>query len=146
MIGRESELSELQQRWMDVAERRSQAVVLRGEPGVGKTRLVDALLSSFGIGGAARITLQCRLEANTTPLVPLARAVSRLSNDELVEVLVEFSGDDKLIQLLPNGGFIELIGLHDAIDGPEDVTFKEVLDKHRRLGLRNQLECPVVVF
>ena len=68
-----------------------------------------------------------------------------IPGDELAEVLVEFPCDDELIQLLPDGGIVKLVGLHDAVDGPEDVTFKEILDEHVSLDLRNQLEGPVVV-
>jgi len=65
--------------------------------------------------------------------------------EELAEVLVEFLSDDEFIQFLPDRGFVKLVSLHDAIDGPEDVTFKKVLDEHCSLDLRNQLEGPVVV-
>ena len=59
----------------------------------------------------------------------------QIPGDELAEVLVEFPCDDELIQLLPDGGIVKLVGLHDAVDGPEDVTFKEVLDEHFSLDL-----------
>ena len=74
------------------------------------------------------------------PILPVGSGVLRLVDgveipgDELAEVLVEFLGDDELIQLLPDGGIVKLVGLHDAVDGPEDVSFKEVLDEH--VGLR----------
>ncbi len=58
-----------------------------------------------------------------------------IPRNELAEMLVKFSCDDELIQLLPNGGVVELVGLHDAVDGPEDVTFKKVLDEHCRIAL-----------
>ncbi|HEY0985106.1 hypothetical protein, partial [Schlesneria sp.] len=58
-----------------------------------------------------------------------------IPRDELSEMLVQFSCDDKLIQLLPNGGVIKLVSLHDAVDGPEDVTFKQVLDEHCGIAL-----------
>ena len=56
-----------------------------------------------------------------------------IPRDKLAEVLVEFSCDDELVQLLPHGGFVKLVDLHDAVDGPEYVTFKEVLNEHVNL-------------
>ena len=82
--------------------------------------------------------------AGRVGVLPLVHGFE-IPGDELAEVLVEFPGDDELIQLLPDGGIVKLVGLHDAVDGPEDVTFKEVLDEHVSLDLRNQLEGPVVV-
>ena len=40
-----------------------------------------------------------------------------IPREELAEVLVEFPGDDELVQLLPDGGIVKLVGLHDAVDG-----------------------------
>ena len=47
-----------------------------------------------------------------------------IPRDELAEMLVKFSCDDELIQLLPNGRVIKLVSLHDAVDGPKDVTLE----------------------
>jgi hypothetical protein len=39
-------------------------------------------------------------------------------------MLVEFSRDDKLIQLLPNRGIVKLVRLYHAVYWPEDVSLK----------------------
>ena len=83
--------------------------------------------------------------ARRVGVLPLVHCFE-IPGDELAKVLVEFSRDDKLIQLLPDGGIVKLVGLHDAVDGPEDVSLEEVLDKHGCLDLRNQLEGSVVVI
>lgn len=66
--------------------------------------------------------------------------------DKLAEMLIELFRDDEFVELLPDGRGIDLIGLHDAVDGPEDVAFEEVLDEHGDLALWNQLEGSVVVL
>ena len=58
-----------------------------------------------------------------------------VGGEELAEVPVEFPGDDELVQLLPDGRLVQLVGLHDAVDGPEDVPFEQVLDLHGGLDL-----------
>ena len=71
-----------------------------------------------------------------TPIFPATSGsfgwstASQIRREELAEVLVEFPGDDELVQLLPDGGVVQLVGLHDAVDGPEDVPLEEVLDLH----------------
>jgi hypothetical protein len=64
-------------------------------------------------GGVARLTLIDRLQ---------------IPADEAAQVLVEFAGDDELVQLLPDGVVVELVRLHDAVDGPEDVAVEQVFD------------------
>ena len=55
---------------------------------------------------------------------------SQIGGEELAEMLVEFLGDDELVQLLPDGGIVQLVGLHHAVDRAEDVPLKEVLNLH----------------
>jgi hypothetical protein len=65
----------------------------------------------------------------------------QIPRDKLAEVLVEFLGHDELIQLLPDRGIIKLIRLYDAIDRPEDVTFKKSLDEHVSLLYSTNLKA-----
>src|SRR5882672_2411364 len=58
---------------------------------------------------------------------------------------IQFLGDDEFVELLPNGRVVELVRLHNAVNRPEDVSFKEVLDKHYGLDLRDKLESAVIV-
>ena len=50
--------------------------------------------------------------------------------DEVVDVAGQLARDDELVELLPDRGLIELVGLDDAVDGAMDVAFEEVLDLH----------------
>ena len=36
---------------------------------------------------------------------------------------------------------VKLVGLHDAADGPEDVTFKEIFDEHFSLVYGTSLKA-----
>jgi hypothetical protein len=44
--------------------------------------------------------------------------------DELSKVLVEFFGYNELVELLPNGGVVELIRFHDTVDRSKDIAFE----------------------
>ncbi len=57
-IGREAELVQLQQRWLAAAGGSRQALLLRGEAGIGKSRLVREFLR--GLAAAGHRTLECR--------------------------------------------------------------------------------------
>jgi len=57
-----------------------------------------------------------------------------VGGEELPQVLVELPGDDKLIQLLPDRRFVQLVGLHDTVDRPENILLEQVLDLHENLS------------
>ena len=46
---------------------------------------------------------------------------------------VEFLRDHELIQLLPDGGFIGLVCLDYAVNAPENIFLKQILDNHVNL-------------
>jgi tetratricopeptide (TPR) repeat protein len=75
LAGREHELAGLERWWRDAAAGRGQVVLLSGEAGVGKSRLVHQLWQSVrhqGVGLEARCS---SFQANT-PLLPLVRMVA----------------------------------------------------------------------
>ena len=58
----------------------------------------------------------------------------QIAAEKTVEVLVELAGDNKLVQLLPNGGVILLVCFNDAIDGAFNVTVKKFTKGHHSQG------------
>ena len=52
--------------------------------------------------------------------------------EELPDVAVELAGDDKLVELLPDGGLVDLVGFDHAVDRSKDVLREQVTDTHRR--------------
>lgn len=74
MIGREKEVALLQERWEAALESQGSAVLLRGEPGMGKTRLVARVREIIERSGRAEvITLQCSAYHAHSPLFPVLR-------------------------------------------------------------------------
>ena len=59
MVGREEEVGLLLQRWAMVREGNGQVVVLSGEPGIGKSRILSALRSRLDSEGAQALRFQC---------------------------------------------------------------------------------------
>ena len=59
LVGRESEVALLLERWAQSQDGTGQAVLLRGEAGIGKSRLVEALRDRVSGEIATRIALRC---------------------------------------------------------------------------------------
>jgi predicted ATPase len=86
-VGRDRELGELRQALDDVERGRSRMVVVEGEPGVGKSALVNRFLSSVG---SRAVVLQGRCyEQETVPFKGIDAILDALS-----EHLLALSGDE----------------------------------------------------
>src|SRR2546426_1527832 len=59
LVGREEELGLLQRRWAQAKDGAGQVVLLSGEPGIGKSRLVQTLKEHVLQDGATRIEFRC---------------------------------------------------------------------------------------
>lgn len=83
LIGRAAELSLLEQKWLLVQEQEGQAVVLIGEPGIGKTRLMRELRRSLPSPSPLWLTLWGRSELSQQPLGPVQRLLESLLRPEV---------------------------------------------------------------
>jgi len=88
LVGREEEVGLLLQRWEQVKEGIGQVVLLSGEPGIGKSRLVQVLRER--VAGGAQAWLECRCSPyyqNTAlyPLIDLLQRVLRFKREESPE-------------------------------------------------------------
>ena len=73
MVGRDQELALLLERWRRAITGEGQAVLLVGEPGIGKSRLVRALMDEIDPGGSTMLRCQCSPHYTGTPLWPVVR-------------------------------------------------------------------------
>ncbi len=78
LVGREQELDLLLARWEQVKERRGQVALLSGEPGIGKSRLVQTLKER--IAGEPHLWLECRCSPyhQHSALYPVIELLQRL--------------------------------------------------------------------
>ncbi len=77
LIGREHEFGLLQERWARVKEGVGQVVLLSGEPGIGKSRLVEALKATVEPEGARFLELRCSPYTQNSALAPVIEHVQR---------------------------------------------------------------------
>jgi tetratricopeptide (TPR) repeat protein len=72
LVGRERELRTLRARWRAAAEGRAGLVLVRGDPGIGKSRLMDELAAEVRQGGAVVAGAQCFGTSGRLALAPVA--------------------------------------------------------------------------
>jgi len=77
LVGREEELALLLRRWDQVRNGQGRVVLLSGEPGIGKSRLIAALEQSLRQAPPGRIRLVCSPHYQDTPLYPIIRQIKR---------------------------------------------------------------------
>jgi class 3 adenylate cyclase len=75
LIGRESELARLGDRWAAARTGTGQVVLVVGQPGFGKSRLVEEVHRLAGSGEQDRLVLQCSPDQEQTPLYPLIHQI-----------------------------------------------------------------------
>ncbi len=78
LIGREHELGLLRERWERVKDGAGQVVLLSGEPGIGKSRLVEALKETVEREGARCLELRCSSYTQNSALQPVIEHLQRI--------------------------------------------------------------------
>ncbi len=79
LIGRETEFSCLYDAWLQVRRREPRIVVVLGDPGVGKTTLVNAFVSTCQMEGAAIARAQAYEAERELPFAVLAELIKQLT-------------------------------------------------------------------
>jgi class 3 adenylate cyclase len=113
LVGRDEEIALLLRPWRQAQDGDGQVVLLSGEPGIGKSRLIQALRGR--LEGETHITLfyQCSPHHTTSPLHPLIGQLERAAGfarnesaegklDKLETLLAR--GTDRLDQAVPGRG------------------------------------------
>jgi predicted ATPase len=88
LVGRQQEVGLLLERWEQVQEGMGQVIVLSGEAGIGKSRLVQVLTEHVERAGAICIALRCSPSHTNSALYPVIQHLERLlqyDRDEAVD-------------------------------------------------------------
>ncbi|MGQ0599297.1 AAA family ATPase [Aquabacterium sp.] len=78
LVGRVQELSLLNDRWQTVLQGQGQVVVLSGEPGIGKSRMLKELGDRLGNAGLHALQLQCAPHKTDSAFHPFVDALERM--------------------------------------------------------------------
>ena len=103
LVGREQEVGLLLDRWEQVEEGLGQVVLISGEAGIGKSRLIDALGERLAEKAHIRWRLRCSAYHQTSTLHPLK---------EVLEIRLGFGRDDSSEE--------KLAKLEDALATPDE--------------------------
>ncbi len=87
LVGRISEAAQLRQHWANAQQARGQLVLLSGEPGVGKTRLAQDLVTHAQNSGATVLRGGCYEYEATTPYLPFVEAIREWTRRQSPEQL-----------------------------------------------------------
>lgn len=82
LIGRDAEIAQLMAAWSEAHAGRGRAVILVGDPGVGKSRLVYEVDQVAQVEGATRLEFDCTPRTRNTPLYPVSVLARRLAGIE----------------------------------------------------------------
>ena len=78
LVGRDDELGVLRERWSHAQAGHGQAVLVSGEPGIGKSRLMQELKAQVTTEGATQVEFRCSPYHQNSPLYPIIEHVQRL--------------------------------------------------------------------
>ena len=78
-IGRRRELAELRKRWARACRSKGQMVLLSGEAGIGKSRIVQAFYERLGDKPCIRLSCQCSPLHTNSALHPIIRLLERMA-------------------------------------------------------------------
>ena len=77
LVGRDEEVGLLRRRWEQSKEGLGQVVLITGEPGIGKTALVETLRTEVRCEGATHITFRCSPYHQNSALYPVIEHLQR---------------------------------------------------------------------
>jgi class 3 adenylate cyclase/tetratricopeptide (TPR) repeat protein len=78
LVGRDEEIGLLRRAWQQCKEGRGHVVHLSGEPGIGKTALVDTLAQTIRGEGTPRIVVRCSAYHTNSALYPVIEHVKKV--------------------------------------------------------------------
>ncbi|HXG21232.1 MAG TPA: adenylate/guanylate cyclase domain-containing protein [Methylomirabilota bacterium] len=94
LVGREHEFGLLRERWERVKDGAGQVVLLSGEPGIGKSRLVEGLKETVEQEGVRCLELRCSPYHQNSALYPVIEHLQRI-----LQFRPEDTADEKLQKL-----------------------------------------------
>src|ERR1700754_3060645 len=93
MVGRHAELAEISNVWSDVRDGQASGILISGEAGVGKTRLVqECVRQVLADGGEVLAGASFRISTGGLPYGPILDALRRLLSDHGASSLAELAG------------------------------------------------------
>ena len=103
LVGRAEQLAQGTQFWLRALSGQAGLLLISGEPGIGKTRLAQAIMAQARVAGAAILSGGCYEFEATTPYLPLAEALRDWVHEQNTETMRAVLGGTatELARLVP---------------------------------------------
>jgi len=143
LIGREREFSALYDAWLDARRKAPRIVVVTSDPGVGKTTLVNAFLSSCQMDGAVVARAQAYDAERELPFAVLGELVKQLASQRAIggadpEALSELTRvTAEIVHQFP--------GVPKPVDWSPEITPMRLADAFLKTATAAAEESPVVL-
>ncbi len=153
LVGREEELELLTRRWQGATSGRGSVVLLSGEPGIGKSRLAQAVLERLAVDPSARLRYFCSPHHQDTALYPTIARLVRVAGfrrddtdeqrlDKLEAFLAKANGDvGEAVPLLAELLSIPTFGRYPPLDltphKHKEKLLQVLMDQVERLARRH---------
>jgi len=111
MVGRDRELQTARALWNQVLSGQGQALLVSGEPGIGKTRLVRELVTQVQVSGGQALVGACYAEGGV-PYTAIAQILRRALDLDLCN---DLDGSTTLAEALPEFVLADLLTLAPAL-------------------------------
>jgi DNA-binding SARP family transcriptional activator/tetratricopeptide (TPR) repeat protein len=143
LIGREKEFAVLYDNWLEVRQRRPRVVVLTGDPGIGKTTLTNAFVSTCQMEGAVVARAQAYDAERELPFAVLAELVRQLA----LQRAIGSADPDALSELarIAPAVFDAFPGVPKPIEWAAEVTPLRLADAFLRTVTAAGDESPVIL-
>jgi class 3 adenylate cyclase/predicted ATPase len=122
LVGREEELEKLQRTWEQAREGEGRVVLLSGEPGIGKSRLTDALQGLVAGEQHHRLRFFCSPDHANSALHPVIRQLERVAGFERSDLPMQKSA--KLEAMLSDLAQEEISLIADLLSLPTEGRFR----------------------
>lgn len=91
LVSRDEELATIKRRWLSASNGEGRVVLLSGEPGIGKSRLIVAASSYLAVPQHAIQIFQCSAQYSNTPLQPVIAYLRRALHMPEVQSMTTFA-------------------------------------------------------
>lgn len=146
-VGRVPELDQLKGALTDVSSGQGQFVLIEGEPGIGKTRLVEELATYARLRGAQVMTARCHQDEGTPPYWPWVKMIRSYVYERDADTLASEmgSGAADIAQIVTDVRE-RLPGLPRADEGQPDLARFRLFDSVTTFLVKASHRQPLVLF
>ncbi|MEM8975725.1 MAG: AAA family ATPase [Pseudomonadota bacterium] len=139
LIGRSDEIALLRRRWSMAATGEGHAVILSGEPGIGKSRLTEAIRGEVNSEPHHLLSLQCSPHHSNNPYYPLISQLERTADGS--ETDTQQKSQQRILESLSCADRIAILSLF----GAEDAELSALPPVQRKERILNALVDNILV-